>query len=131
MSAIVVDSSVWIDNSRRFDTPATNTLKRIVAGEIVLVGDVVLLEVLQGAKTEHEAANLERFLRRFKIVEMMDESLAIQTAANYRLLRRRGITIRKTADIIIGTYCIEHGHPLLQSDRDFLPMAEHLGLKLV
>jgi predicted nucleic acid-binding protein len=61
---------------------------------------------------------------------MLSPGLAIRAAANYRMLRDRGITVRKTIDMIIGTYCIEHGHSLLQRDKDYLPMAEHLGLKL-
>jgi predicted nucleic acid-binding protein len=42
-----------------------------------------------------------------------------------------GITIRKTADIIIGTFCIEHRHTLLHDDRDFAPMEKRLGLNVV
>jgi predicted nucleic acid-binding protein len=74
---------------------------------------------------------IERSLRRFDVVTMLDGALAVRAAANYRLLRSRGITIRKTIDLIIGTFCIELGHRLLHDDRDFDPMVEHLGLRLV
>ena len=57
--------------------------------------------------------------------------LAVRAAANYRFLRIRGITIRKTIDIMIGTFCIERGHALLHSDRDFEPMVRLLGLRTV
>ncbi|MCZ7493223.1 hypothetical protein O8B39_01825 [Agrobacterium rhizogenes] len=65
-----------------------------------------------------------------KFRALMSPQLAIKAAANYRFLRERGYTIRKSNDLIIGTYCIEHGHKLLQNDRDFQPMADHLGLRL-
>jgi predicted nucleic acid-binding protein len=95
-----------------------------------LVGDVVLLEVLLGAVDERHARNLEIRLSKYQIVAMLDGGLATQAAANYRRLRNLGTTIRTVADIIIGTFCIAHDHVLLQSDRDFQPMAEHLGLRL-
>jgi predicted nucleic acid-binding protein len=95
---------------------------------VVLVGDLILLEVLQGARDESHATRLERYLRRFEVVAMLDDRIASSAARNYRTLRARGITIRKTVDLIIGTYCIEHGHALLHDDRDFDPMREHLGL---
>ena len=67
----------------------------------------------------------------FEIVPMLGEALAVQVARNYRALRAVGGAVRKTPDLIIGTYCIEHGHPLLHADRDLEPMREHLGLQVV
>jgi predicted nucleic acid-binding protein len=95
------------------------------------VGDIVLMEVLRGAYDERHAARLARDLRMFQVVAMLGETLAVQVARNHRLLRNRGITVRKTPDPIIGTYCIEHGHMLLHDDRDFEPMRMHLGLQVV
>ena len=94
----------------------------------VRIGDLILLEVLRGARDEAHSARLERELRQFEILTMLDDRLATIAARHYRVLRARGITIRKTADLIIGAYCIEHGHFLLHDDRDFEPMREHLGL---
>jgi predicted nucleic acid-binding protein len=128
---IVVDSSVWINRVRDVSTAATRTLDAIVDPRQIIVGDIVLLEVLQGARTEENAERLKRLLRRFQVSAMLNEDLALKAAANYRTLRRRGITIRSPIDVIIGTYCIEHGHVLLQDDRDFVPMAKHLGLQLI
>jgi predicted nucleic acid-binding protein len=68
-------------------------------------------------------------LSRFEGVSLVDPELAVKAAANYRFLRRRGITIRKTIDLLIGTFCIERGHALLHSDRDFAPMERFLGLQ--
>lgn len=127
---IVVDSSVWIANLRDADLACVHELRSIWHSETLLVGDIVLLEVLQGARGDADAAMTERDLRCFPVVPMLGEDLAAKAARNYRLLRARGITVRKLADLIIGTYCIEHGHALLHNDRDFDPMAEHLGLQI-
>lgn len=97
----------------------------------LLVGDIVLMEVLRGAYDERHAARLARDLRAFEVAAMLDETLAVQVARNYRMLRGVGVTIRKMPNLIIGTYCIEHGHALLHDDRDFEPMRVHLGLQVV
>ena len=128
---ILVDSSVWIAHLRGQRTPATAKLEAAAAREPILIGDLILLEILQGARDEAHAARIERGLRRFTIVPLLDPDLAPRAARNYRKLRELGVTIRKTADIIIGTYCIEHRHALLHDDRDFAPMQEHLGLMVV
>jgi predicted nucleic acid-binding protein len=125
---ILVDSSVWIAHLRGSWTVATAKLEAAVRHEIILVGDLILLEVLQGARDEAHAARLERGLRQFDVVPLLDAELAPRAGRNYRRLRDIGISIRKTADIIIGTFCIEHRCALLHDDRDFAPMEEHLGL---
>jgi predicted nucleic acid-binding protein len=127
---IVVDSSVWIDRLRDRDTPQIRKLNAGRNFSDILVGDIILLEVLRGVSDEGRASRIERDLRQYPIVRMLDEKLAIKAAANYRFLRTLGITIRKSADLIIGTYCIEHEHSLLHNDRDFDQMVEHLGLRL-
>jgi predicted nucleic acid-binding protein len=128
---ILVDSSVWIAHLRGRQTPATAKLEAAAGREPLLVGDLILLEILQGARNEVHAARIERRLRSYAIVPLLDADLAPRAARNYRKLREMGITIRKTADIIIGTFCIEHRHSLLHDDRDFLPMEQHLGLVVV
>jgi predicted nucleic acid-binding protein len=126
----MVDSSVWIAHLRGQRTPATIKLAEASTSELLLVGDLILLEVLQGARDSAHAARIERGLRQFPIVALLGADLAPRAARNYRTLRDLGITVRKTAGIIIGTFCIENHHALLHDDRDFLPMAEHLGLGL-
>ncbi len=128
---ILVDSSVWIAHLRGLRSPATAKLEAAVAREPVLVGDLILLEVLQGARDEAHAIEIERGLRRFEIVPLLDARLAARAARNYRTLRAMGLTIRKTADVIIGTFCIETRCALLHDDRDFAPMEAHLGLVAV
>lgn len=125
---ILVDSSVWIAHLRGVQTAATARLATLASQEPLLVGDLILLEVLQGARDELHAARIERGLRQYQVVPLLDADLAPHAARNYRKLRDIGITVRKTADIIIGTFCIEHHHTLLHDDRDFAPMEKHLGL---
>jgi predicted nucleic acid-binding protein len=127
---LVVDSSVWIANFRGARTEPVRKLAAYAPQSGVLVGDVVLLELLQGARSAGDAIRIERSLRNFAIVPMLSPDLAVEAAANYRLLRGLGITIRKLPDLIIGTYCIEHRHSLLHDDRDFEPMRIHLGLQV-
>lgn len=126
---IVVDSSVWIALLHNQDTPAVRRLRAIDAADGIVVGDLILLEVLQGARDEAHAARIERNLRRFPVEPMLGEAIAVRAAAHARTLRRRGVTVRKAIDLVIGTFCLERGYALLHADRDFAPMATHLGLR--
>ncbi len=128
---IVVDSSVWIANLQNRASQAVLNLRLLDDADLILVGDLILLEVLQGARDEAHAAQVERNMRHFAIVSMLNGALAVRAAENYRRLRRLGVTVRKTVDIVIATFCIEHGHALLHEDRDFTPMVQHLGLRVV
>ena len=126
---IVVDSSVWIAHLRNVDLPAVRFLRSFPDSSAFLVGDLVMLEVLQGARDEVDARRIEQLLRQFNVESMLDESIAVEAASNYRDLRRRGVTIRKTNDMIIATFCLRHGYALLHDDRDFERIALHFGLK--
>ncbi len=130
---ILVDSTVWIDHLNDNETPLVIWLRESIIARraLLLVGDLVLSEVLQGLSSEHEAAQVERALRRFQLVSLVGPDIAIRSAANYRDLRRRGITVRKTIDMLIGTWCIEQRHTLLHSDRDFDHLERHLGLDVI
>lgn len=125
---IVVDTSTWIDWIRGGQADNTIKLEALIDKDTILVGDIVLFEVLQGARDDLHAKKLERTLARYRSADMLERRIAIIAAGHYRLLRAKGITIRSAADLIIGTYCIENGHTLLHNDRDFAPMVEHLGL---
>ena len=126
---ILVDSSVWIDLLNNVVTEPVRRLRALLPTTPLLIGDLILCEVLQGFRIEAQARLVERSLSRFEAVSLIDPELAVKAAANYRFLRRRGITVRKTIDVIIATYCIERGHSLLHSDRDFAPMERLLGLQ--
>jgi predicted nucleic acid-binding protein len=125
---IVVDSSVWIDFLNGRNAPHVRRLRTILGTDEVIVGDLMLCEVLQGLDSERADRELETLLRRFEIVPMAGDAIAVAAARNFRSLRRRGITVRKTIDLLIGTWCIENRRPLLHNDGDFHPMASNLGL---
>ena len=125
---IVVDSSVWIDFLNGRKSPHVRQLSAVLGTDEIIVGDLMLCEVLQGLDGERAAQEVEALLRRFEIVSMAGDVIAVAAARNFRSLRRRGITIRKTIDLLIGTWCIENRRPLLHNDMDFRPMTLHLGL---
>ncbi|MBI1816734.1 MAG: PIN domain nuclease [Deltaproteobacteria bacterium] len=126
---IAVDSSVWIDYFNGRATPQTDRLHEALGEQPIVIGDLVLTEVLQGFRSEQAFGRAYRLLRVFPVVSMFGPTLAVRAARNYRALRAAGVTVRKTVDVMIGTYCIERKLPLLYSDRDFDPMVDHLGLK--
>jgi predicted nucleic acid-binding protein len=128
---ILVDSSVWIDHLRDTVTGPVGHLRSLISRDDLLVGDLILCEVLQGLRNDTEAKFVEEALREFEIVSLVDPELAVKAASNYRFLRTRGYTVRRTIDLIIGTFCIERGHSLLHGDRDFTPMTRFLGLQTV
>jgi predicted nucleic acid-binding protein len=125
---IVVDTSVWIDFLNGRNPPHVRKLRESFGSKEIIVGDLMLCEVLQGLDSEASAQRVETLLRRFDVVPMAGEAIAIVAAKNFRSLRRLGITVRKTIDLLIGTWCIENRAPLLHNDADFRPMAHHLGL---
>ncbi|MGO9756238.1 MAG: PIN domain-containing protein [Roseiarcus sp.] len=130
---IVVDSSVWIARFRGVANTAADKFEEIEEAEAdeILVGDLVMLELLQGARSDAHAAFIEQRLREFRVEAMLDAGLAAIAARNFRFLRGRGVTLRKTADLIIATFCIERGHALLHDDRDFDAVARHLPLAII
>jgi len=125
---IVVDTTVWVDFFNGVSTAQTRRLQELIGETEILIGDLILCEVLQGFRDGSAAAQARKALESFDCAPMVGREIAIKAAENYRALRRRGVTVRKTIDLLIGTFCIEGAHRLLHSDRDFDPMAEHLGL---
>ncbi|MDR0777589.1 MAG: PIN domain nuclease [Azonexus sp.] len=126
---IFVDSSVWIDYFRGTPTPQTEKLDALLGVEPIATGDLVLTEVLQGFASDRDFNQAKQLMTSLVIVDLAGQNIAIQAAKNFRLLRSRGITVRKTIDTVIATRCIESGLPLLYSDRDFDPFVEYLGLQ--
>ncbi len=125
---ILVDSSVWIDYFRGVATPQADRLDALLGVEALATGDVVLAEVLQGFVNERDFLDALRLLTSLSVIDIAGQDIAVQAARNYRALRARGVTVRKTIDTLIATRCIESGYSLLYSDRDFDPFVEHLGL---
>ena len=128
---IFVDSTVWIDGLRGIDSPQVSFLRRNLGQAQIVVGDLVLTEVLQGVSSGVQARKIEKHLLKFPVVEVGGEQNAIQAAHHFRCLRSKGCTIRKTVDLLIATWCIANDAALLHSDRDFIPFAQHLGLRTV
>lgn len=130
MGLILVDSSVWIDWITERDTIQARALTKALDDDKSLaIGDLVLAEVLQGARSEHAAEEARQLLSEFVPVVVSGHQVAIEAARNYRLLRSKGIAVRKTIDTLIATRCILDGLPLLYSDRDFDPFVAHCGLR--
>jgi predicted nucleic acid-binding protein len=125
---MVVDTSVWIDFLNGRQAGHVRRLRAALGVEQIVVGDLMLCEVLQGLDSERDARDVEALLRRFHIVPMAGDAIAVAAARNYRTLRRLGVTVRKTIDLLIGTWCIENRTALLHNDSDFRPMTRHLGL---
>jgi hypothetical protein len=128
---LVVDSTVWIDYFNGAENPQTDYLHQIVDRIPILIGDLILAEVLQGFREDADFEKARRALGKFTQIDMVNHRLALQSTRNYRMLRRKGITVRKTIDSLIATYCIESEHVLLHNDGDFDGYEKHLGLKVV
>lgn len=126
----VVDTSVWIANIRNQPIPAVQKLRDLDVTDQILVGDIVLMEVLQGARDEKDAGRLEADLRQFPVVGMVGDVLAVNAARHYRTLRSFGFTI-KIAELLIGTFCVENGHQLLHCDADYDALQKYCGLQVL
>lgn len=128
---ILVDSSVWIDFFNGEDKPHVEKLYQLLGNEIIATGDLIAVEVLQGFKNEHHFQITKQVLEEIPFFSLSNKKLSMIAAENYRTLRKKGVTVRKTIDVIIGTFCIENNHVLLHHDRDFNPMEKWLGLQVI
>ena len=126
---ILVDSSVWVDYFNGQATRETGFLDTLLGVEPVATGDLILAEVLQGFRNDADYETAKGLLTSLTMYELLGVGMALKVVENYRTLRKKGITVRETADTIIATSCIEYGFPLLYSDRDIDPFVRHLGLK--
>ena len=126
---ILVDSSVWIDYFNGSEARTVEILDSALDRDTVVIGDIIFLEILQGFRHDRDFNRAKNTLGLLEHYEMLGTGMVVKCADNYRALRRKGITTRKTTDIIIATFCIEHKLPLLHSDRDFVPFEKHLGLR--
>ena len=125
---ILVDTSVWIDYFNGNENQHTDALDSALQEGVVAIGDLIFLEILQGFKNDEDFNRAKDTLESLDQYELFGHTMALKCAENYRTLRKKGITIRKTTDVIIASFCIENQIPLLFSDRDFIPFAENLGM---
>lgn len=128
---ILVDSSVWIDFFNGLDKPHVEKLYQLLGNEVIVTGDLIVVEVLQGFLNDSHFQTGKTVLEGLPFFNLCDKNLAFSTANNYRVLRKKGITVRKTIDMVIGTFCIENDISLLHQDRDFQPMEEYLNLNVI
>ena len=128
---ILVDSSVWIDYFNGRKTDKTDWLDSAIGNKHIIVGDLILTEILQGFQSNNDFRTAKSLLLDFPFMEMVGQELAIKSALNYRFLRNKGVTVRKTIDVMIGTFCIHYQCSLLNDDRDFDPMEKYLKLTTI
>ncbi len=128
---ILVDSSVWVDYFNGNATPQVDRLDGLLGVEPIGIGDLMLMEVLQGFRSDRDFRQAKDVLLSLEVFELLGVDNAIRSAEYYRELRKRGITVQKTADVIIATFCIAEQHALLYSDRDFDPFVEQFGMRVV
>lgn len=127
---IIVDTSVWIDYFNGSITVETDQLDNLLGRQLIGLGDLILTEILQGFRSDRDFDKARKFFNNLAVYEMLNRDYAVKSAANFRILRKKGVTVRKTADVIIATFCLENNHRLLFSDKDFMPFVEHFGLKI-
>ncbi len=127
----LVATSVWIDYFNGLENAATRKLDELLSSTIVIVGNLILAEVLQGFRSDADHRTARNLLMNLDLRVLGGVALALKAADNFRALRAKGITIRKTVDCVIATYCIEHRISLLHNDRDFDAFEKHLGLRVV
>lgn len=128
---ILVDSSVWIDYFNGNKTAQTDWLDASFGSTPIIMGDLILTEVLQGFQSDKDFKTARDLLLCLPFMPMGGRELALASAMNYRFLRKKGVKVRKTIDVIIGTFCIHHHLLLLHDDRDFDPMVTFLGLSVL
>lgn len=128
---IMIDSTVWIDFFNNVRNEKTDKLFELLNSQMICIADIVLLEVLQGIRDDDKFSEIERYFRNMLIYNILNTEIAVKSAYNYRYLRKKGLTIRKSIDCIIATFCIEHEIELLHNDKDFQPFVDYLGLSVV
>jgi predicted nucleic acid-binding protein len=128
---ILVDTSVWIDFFNGVSSaPRVSLRKLLEAEEEVCIPSYILAETLQGFKNEREFEAARTHLLHLPILDATTPEKYISAAQPYRTCRKRGVTIRKTADCLIAQTAIEHGAPLLHNDKDFDRIASVNSLQI-
>jgi predicted nucleic acid-binding protein len=127
---IVADTSVWIDYFNGNEGEHVQVLDYELLHNRIVIGDLIIAELLQGFRDEKQYRIVKKLISELQYYDLCGTEIAYRTAENYRQLRKKGITVRKTIDMIIGTFCIENRFELIHNDRDFDPIEQYLGLKV-
>jgi predicted nucleic acid-binding protein len=128
---VLVDTSVWIDYFNGTASRQTDRLDALLGTGAILTGDLILAELLQGFARDSDFRRARTLMDELPYVDLVGRRVALQAAQNYRVLRNRGITVRKTIDVLIATFCVVSDHVLLHADKDFVPLQRHLGLHVL
>lgn len=128
---VIVDTSAWIEYLNGTGSRVVAKVDQCLEQDLVAIGDLIYCEIMQGIRATRERSQVSSLLLALPQFDMVGFSIAEKSAANYRLLRSKGITVRKTIDVLIGTFCTEHGFQIVHNDSDFDVMAKHLGLEIL
>ena len=127
---IVADTSAWIDYVKGVSAAHTDVLDSELVRNRIITGDLIIAEFLQGFRDEKEYQEAKQMMDSLEYRDLVGRDIAVAASQNYRILRRNGITVRKTIDVIIATFCIQNDLELIHNDRDFDGMEEALGLRV-
>jgi hypothetical protein len=128
---VIVDTSAWIEYLGGGAPGIVDKVDLCLDQDLVAIGDLIYCEVMQGIRSPRERREVSELLLSLPQFDMVGFRMAEKSASNYRLLRSKGVTVRKTIDVLIGTFCAEHGLPLIHFDSDFDLMAKHIGLDII
>ena len=128
---VIVDTSVWFDYFAGASNPEATWLDVEMSRQRLGLTDLILCEILQGSRSDAEFRILHEEMLKYEVFPTGGREMAIASAQNYRLLRKRGFTPRKTIDCWIATFCLREGHALLHRDRDFDVFEKALGLSVI
>ncbi len=128
---VLVDTSVWIDFFRGAQSEEVEKLEKLFESERIIIGDLIIVELLQGFRFKREQNAIKEVIELLEYRDMVGRILSEKAAENFRELRKKGVTIRKIIDVLIGTFCIENGISLLHRDRDFDPLEKYLKLRVL
>ena len=128
---VIVDTSAWIEYLGGGLPRIVREVDRCLEQDLVGIGDLIYCEVMQGIRSPRQRTVVSTLLLSLPRFDMVGFSMAEKSASNYRLLRSKGLTVRKTIDVLIGTFCAEHGLQLVHHDSDFDLMAKHIGLGVI
>jgi len=128
---VIVDTSAWIEYLNGTDSSVVAKVDQCLEQDLVAIGDLIYCEIMQGIRSTRQRSQVSSLLLALPQFDMVGFSIAEKSAANYRLIRSKGITVRKTIDVLIGTFCTEHGFQIVHNDSDFDLMAKHIGLDII
>lgn len=127
---LIFDTSVWIDFLRNKRNPAAELLAAYIErNDPVLLVPTILQEILQGIREDAQYNYIRDILSYFTVLQISPVEAAIGAADLYRMLRKKGLTIRKSNDCLIAWYAIASSTTLVHSDNDFDIISGHSKLR--